>query len=73
MVTLDEIEAAIHQLPNSEVWELVARLQTYIDDMWDRQLEADLESGKLDTLIARAESDIAADRVRGLDEVIHNA
>ena len=67
-----EIEAAIHQLPDSEVRELATRLQEYIDSMWDRQLESDLESGKLDALIARAERDIAADRVRDLDEILHN-
>ena len=73
MVTLDEIEAAIQQLPESEVWELATRLQAYIGDMWDRQLNSDLESGKLDALIARAERDIAANRVRDLDEVLHDA
>jgi len=69
-VTLDEIEAAIHQLPDSEVRELATRLQEYIDDLWDRQLETDLESGKLDHLIAKAEKDIAADRVKELTELI---
>ena len=37
------------------------------------QLETDLESGKLDDLIAKAEKDIAADQVKELDEVLHNA
>lgn len=41
--------------------------------MWDRQIEADLVSGKLDHLIARAEADIAANRVKHLDEVLDNA
>jgi hypothetical protein len=40
--------------------------------MWDRQIEADFESGKLDRLIAQAEADIAANRVRDLDEVLRN-
>jgi hypothetical protein len=31
--------------------------------MWDRQVEADLVAGKLDKLIAKAETDIAAKRV----------
>lgn len=73
MVTLDEIEAAIHQLPESRVRELAARLQDYIDDMWDRQLETDLESGTLDALIAKAEDDIAAGRIKELNEVLNNA
>ncbi|MGV2391343.1 MAG UNVERIFIED_CONTAM: hypothetical protein LVR29_34260 [Microcystis novacekii LVE1205-3] len=28
-------------------------LQDYLDEMWDRQIEADLASGKLAPLIAR--------------------
>jgi len=40
--------------------------------MWDRQIEADLVSGKLDKLIAKAEADITANRVRDIDEIFHN-
>ena len=72
MVTLDEIEAAIHKLPENEARVLANRLQVYLDDLWDQQLESDLESGRLDTLISRAERDIAENRVRDLDEVLHN-
>jgi hypothetical protein len=45
-------------------------LLDYLDDDWDRQIVADLEGGKLDRLIESAEADIAADRVRDLNEVI---
>jgi hypothetical protein len=73
MTTLLEIEAAIKQLPESDVRQLAAWLQTYLDETWDRQIEEDLTSGKLDNLIAQAEADIAANNVRDLDEVLHNA
>jgi len=72
MTTLPEIEAAIKQLPEGDVRQLSVWLQEYLDEMWDRQIEADLASGKLDKLIARAEADISASRVRSLDEVFHN-
>ncbi|NJO66072.1 MAG: hypothetical protein HC832_00095 [Leptolyngbyaceae cyanobacterium RM1_405_57] len=72
MTTLLEIEAAIKQLPEGDVRQLSAWLQKYLDEMWDRQIEVDLVSGKLDKLIAKAEADIAANRVRSLDEVFHN-
>ncbi len=65
-------QAAIQRLPDGDIRELTTRPQAYLDDMWDRQLESDLESGKLDTLIARAEKDIATNRVRDLDEVLYN-
>ncbi|MGB7413119.1 MAG: hypothetical protein WA902_02835 [Thermosynechococcaceae cyanobacterium] len=73
MVTLNEIEAAIQQLPDIEVWELTAHLQAYINDKWDQQLESDLGSGKLDALISKAERDITAKQVRTLDEVLYDA
>lgn len=72
MTTLQEIEAAIKKLPEGDVRQLSVWLQEYLDEMWERQIEADLASGKLDKLIARAEEDIAASRMRSLDEVIHN-
>ena len=72
MATLSEIEAAIKQLPEDDVRQLSVWLQEYLDEKWDRQIEADLESGKLDKLIAKAETDIAANRVINLDEVLYN-
>jgi hypothetical protein len=72
MTTLPEIESAIQQLPESDIRQLSGWIQTYLDEIWDRQIESDLASGKLDRLIARAEADIAANRVKDLDEVFHN-
>ncbi len=72
MITLLEIEAAIKQLPEGDVRQLSGWLQEYLDEMWDRQIAADLVSGKLDKLIAQAETDIAANRIRDFDEVLHN-
>ena len=73
MTTLLEIEAAIKQLPESDVRQLAAWLQTYLDETWDQQIEEDLTSGKLDNLIAQAEADIETNNVRDLDEVLRNA
>jgi len=72
MTTLPEIEVAIKQLSESDVRQLAAWLQTYLDETWDRQIESDLTSGKLDSLIAKAEADIAANNVRDLDEILRN-
>jgi hypothetical protein len=57
MNTLLEIEAAIKQLPESDVRKLAAWLQEYLDEKWERKIEEDLASGKLDNLIAQAEAD----------------
>ena len=73
MTTLPEIEAAIQQLPETDVRQLAVWLQNYLNEAWDRQIEADLSSGKLDDLIAKAEVDIANNQVRDLDEILRNA
>lgn len=72
MTTLPEIEAAIKRLSEGDVRQLSSWLQEYLDERWDRQIETDLVSGKLDKLIAKAEADIAANRVKNLDVVLHN-
>ncbi|MBE9009641.1 hypothetical protein IQ250_05430 [Pseudanabaenaceae cyanobacterium LEGE 13415] len=72
MNTRLEVESAIKQLPESEVRDLARWLQEYLDERWDQQIEADLASGKLDRLIAKAESDIAAKNVRDLNEVLYD-
>lgn len=72
MTNLLEIEAAIKQLPENDVRQLATWLQNYLNEKWDRQIESDLALGKLDTLIAKAEADIAANNVRDLDEIFHD-
>ncbi|WGV25864.1 hypothetical protein [Halotia branconii] len=72
MTNLPEIKAAIKQLPENNIRQLAVWLQDYLDEMWDQQIADDLASGRLNNLIAIAEADIAANRVRDLDEVFHN-
>lgn len=70
MTTRLEVEAAIKQLPEGEIRQLADWLQAYLDEIWDRQIEADLAAGKLDRLIAQAETDIAENQVSDLDEIL---
>lgn len=72
MNSLPEIEAAIMQLSKDELHALSDWLQAYLDDAWDRQIEADAKTGRLDKLLQRADADIAANRVKPLDEVLNN-
>ena len=53
MKTLSEIEQAITELPTVEVRQLAGWLNEYLDDVWDRQMETDLATGKLDKFIAK--------------------
>jgi hypothetical protein len=72
MSTRFELQSEIEQLPKNEIRALSQWLQKYLDEEWDQQIEADLAAGKLDLLIAKAESDMASNNVRDLDEVIGN-
>ncbi|MBX9252683.1 hypothetical protein H1Q63_01520 [Desmonostoc muscorum CCALA 125] len=72
MNSLAEIEAAIMQLSEGEVRDLSNWLQEYINDSWDKQIEADAKFGRLDRLIQRAKADIEANQVKPLDEVLNN-
>jgi hypothetical protein len=58
MKTRLEIEAAIKELPTVEARKLAGWLYEYLNDDWDRQIQTDLATGKLDKFIAKVESDI---------------
>jgi hypothetical protein len=67
-----QVEAAIKQLSETEIRDLAKWLQAYIEEIWDQQIESDLNIGKLNGLIDRAEADIATNNVRDIDEVLRN-
>lgn len=72
MNALPEIETAIKQLPENDVRQLARSLQNYLNEKWDRKMEEDLTTGKLDALIAKAEAEIAANNVRNIDEILND-
>lgn len=55
-MTVAEIKNAIESLSEKERCELNAWLQSWTPDEWDRQIQADVEAGKLDSLAHEAES-----------------
>lgn len=66
MTTVTEIEAAIAKLPPKELAELVAWIQEHHAEAWDRQIEADLEAGRLDALLSEVEEEYQAGLSRPL-------
>ncbi|HVR37417.1 MAG TPA: hypothetical protein VMS21_16400 [Methylomirabilota bacterium] len=66
MSTVQEIEAAISQLPKDEFWRLTDRLIALREEEWDRQIEADANDGKLDRLFEQADRDFEAGRCKEL-------
>ena len=54
MVSITEIQEAILDLPETEYTELRKWLSELDWERWDKQIEADSEAGKLDSLIEEA-------------------
>jgi hypothetical protein len=54
MSTVMEIEKAIEELPNQELFELTRWISSRFSDAWDRQIEEDICAGRLDDLAAEA-------------------
>jgi hypothetical protein len=54
-----------------ELWERVAAEEASKLDDWEKEVERDSNSGKLDHLLAELKDDIKAGRVKPLNEVIN--
>ena len=59
-MSVKEIEAAITQLPVQDVTELMSWLAEHHAEMWDKQIEDDLDSGRLDALLAEIDQEYEA-------------
>ena len=59
-MSVKEIELAITQLPAEDMGKLMAWLEVYHAQMWDKQIEEDLEAGRLDALLAEVDKEYAA-------------
>jgi len=71
MTSVAEIISAVKDLSEQEKGEFLERLaEIDFDEGWDRQIEADVKVGRLDDLIGQAEADIAAGRMKPLEEFL---
>ena len=59
-MSVKEIEAAIGQLPAKDVTELLSWLAEHHAEVWDKQIEYDLEAGRLDALLAEVDKEYEA-------------
>lgn len=62
MSTVLEIEAAIAKLPPKEIEAVANWLAELREEMWDCQIAADAQSGKLNSLIQEAKTAFRAGR-----------
>lgn len=70
MSTVVGIEVALRELPISDARAIADWLQGYLDDRWDRQIDDDIDAGRLDVVAERSLRDYEAVRARPLDEVL---
>jgi len=61
-VSLKELETAVTQLPNEDLKLFARWFEEYLADQWDRQIEADALSGKLDAAARRADAEFESGR-----------
>jgi hypothetical protein len=59
-MSVKELETAIMNLSVKELSELTAWLIEYRQQVWDRQIEDDLEDGRLDALLDEVDSEYEA-------------
>jgi len=59
-MSVKEIEIAITRLPAIDLAELMAWLENYHAQVWDEQIEQDLETGRLDALLAEVDKEYEA-------------
>jgi len=70
MSTVAEIESALQKIPVDDARKVADWLQQYLDEKWDRQIDADIAAGKLDKPADQALEDYRAGRCKPLDEII---
>ena len=61
-MTIQEIEAAIAELPDKAFWQLMESLDEIKNNRWDEEIARDVEAGRFDEIIARGKQDIAEGR-----------
>ena len=69
-MSVAELEAAIGKLSPEEFSRLREWFYELDNRLWDKQIANDAANGRLDALIAEVEGDIAAGRVKPLNEII---
>lgn len=66
MSSVEEIERAVSELPPADLRRFREWFAAYDEDLWDRQIERDLSSGRLDALIEEARTEHRSGRTRPL-------
>jgi hypothetical protein len=68
MSTVQEIERVAEQLPAEDFAKLAQWVRQRQSEQWDRQIEADIEAGKLDKLAEEAVAELRRGETRPFPE-----
>jgi len=63
-MSITEIQTAVKQLSQDELAEFLEWLDNFQESLWDRQIEEDLKTGKLDLLMRQAETAFSEGKCR---------
>lgn len=61
-MSVQELKSAITLLPGADLNRFARWFEEYLADAWDRQIEADAASGRLDAAVRKADADFDAGR-----------
>ena len=61
-MSLQELEAAVAQLHAEDLTAFARWFEEYLADAWDRRIEADIRTGRLDEAGRRADADFESGR-----------
>ena len=61
-MSVEEIETVVSGLPATELARFSEWFEEFIADQWDRQIEQDMQAGRLNTALKRADGHYEAGR-----------
>ena len=61
-MSLQELESAVTRLSTAELTSFSQWFQEFLADSWDRQIEVDIQAGRLDAAGHKADEDFEAGR-----------
>ena len=53
-MSVEELESVVSSLPSAELARFSEWFEAFIADQWDRQIEQDMQTGRLDKVLKRA-------------------
>jgi hypothetical protein len=65
-MSVEEIESVVARLPADELSRFSQWFEEFMADQWDRQMEADARTGRLDAALDRADEHYCAGRCKPL-------